>query len=572
MEGDQHSQGFEQMHDGGKLNELRKILTGLDKEELERLHRLMSDPHEFAIEISEFLPFSIRKLIDNGEISKEELLPFFEEIIQTSIQKNPQKLADILFPVMGPAIRKAVAEDLKKLIDSLNQTLESGLSPRHLKMRLSARVTGKSYAEMLLSQAYVYQVKQVFLIHRNTGLLLHHETDSETGAYAGDMVASMLSAIGDFVKDSFQSGTNDALDTIHVGELNIWIEQGPHAVIAAIVEGNPPQELRTVMKEAIEAVHFNHVYDFEKFNGDVSAFALSGKFLQRCLQKQKKEQQKSNPVFAITLLVLLVGVAGFFIYRNLEARHRWNKFVTQVDEKQGIHVTGNKKSGGIFVLNGLRDAEALNTDSMLQSFGFDSSNAQLIFTPFISLEQEMVVKRAIRLLEPPPSVAMTFNEGALIVSGETDAVWLNRLKLDYVRVVGVNRLDVAALTIRNNLPDLNQIIQSIEKHRFTFDINDVEMDAVQKMKFDSLTMAAVLIGNFNSVNHRNMLIHVRSYSSKAVNKQANEKVALERARAFIKLLGQAGVSESLLKAEVVFNEDLPTPQPVRSVSFNVFEE
>ena len=42
--------------------------------------------------------------------------------------RNPRPLADALFPIIGPAIRKAIATTLSGMLESLNTTLEHSLS------------------------------------------------------------------------------------------------------------------------------------------------------------------------------------------------------------------------------------------------------------------------------------------------------------------------------------------------------------------------------------------------------------------------------------------------------------
>ena len=52
------------------------------------------------------------------------------------------------------------------------------------------------------------------------------------------MVSGMLTAIQDFVQYSFDPQSEQALNTIHVGDLTVIIEQGPLAVLAGVVRGN----------------------------------------------------------------------------------------------------------------------------------------------------------------------------------------------------------------------------------------------------------------------------------------------------------------------------------------------
>ncbi|MDO8898611.1 MAG: hypothetical protein Q7V19_13255, partial [Bacteroidales bacterium] len=101
--GEKHNTNPSEILEAGKLNELRNLIIGLDHQELERLQNLIRDPHIFAEEISELLPYSVRKLIEKGELAIDSLQPFIEDAMHKSIQNNPKRLADILFPIMGPA-------------------------------------------------------------------------------------------------------------------------------------------------------------------------------------------------------------------------------------------------------------------------------------------------------------------------------------------------------------------------------------------------------------------------------------------------------------------------------------
>ena len=51
----------------------------------------------------------------------------------------------------------------------------------------------------------LYRAEQIFLIHRETGLVLSHVVGPAVATQDPAMVAGMLSAIQQFVKDSFDS-------------------------------------------------------------------------------------------------------------------------------------------------------------------------------------------------------------------------------------------------------------------------------------------------------------------------------------------------------------------------------
>ena len=571
-------QNIEQLLSDNQLNELRQIILGLNREEVDHLHRLFKDPHEFSAEISNLLPHSINKLIEDKTINKEELIPFLENLVQNSVHQNPKRLADILFPVMGPAIRKAVAEDLKKMVESLNQGLESGVSPKYLKWRLQALFSNKTYAEILLSKAYVYHVKEVFLIHRQTGLMLRHETDDEMVSANADMVASMLSAISDFVKDSFHTNDNEGVEMMRVGDTNIWIEQGPHAAVAAVVDGNPPPDLRLTMKEAVEAIHYNFTFELEKFSGETSPFSKSSKFLRTCLQKEKVEQEPKPPYFAIVLMVILFLIAGVLLYFHFERKYRWNKFMAQLEQADGVVVTDNFRQSGKYVIRGLKDKQAIDVGMIYPQFGFDSSDVDLQFKSFISLDANLVLKRARMALKEPETINLSYDSGVLYLKGSAADDWLEEARKIYVRVWGIDRLDETGLqvdepkVVAKEVPDLNWILKVIERTNFTYLLNENTLNTRQEQLFDSLQIAAKLLDSFNLVQEQKYVLQVLSYTSRISNMEANTKIADARATSIIQRLEQAGVPPGLLKKQVVYVEDVEVPGAVRSVAFKLVEE
>lgn len=147
--------------------------------------------------------------------------------------------------------------------------------------------TGKPFAEIVLLHTLIYSVEQVFLIHRETGLLLQHVATATAGIKDVDMVSGMLTAIQDFVHDSFGASEDQMLQSLHVGEFTVWIEQGPYVALAAVIQGNPPEELWGKLEDAVEKIEFEQSRVLQEFKGDVAPFAASRYHLDSCLVQAK---------------------------------------------------------------------------------------------------------------------------------------------------------------------------------------------------------------------------------------------------------------------------------------------
>lgn len=553
-----------------KMNELRKMIIGLDTEDLRRLTLLINDPEAFAEEISLLLPHSIKIMLDKDKLSYTALIPLVEEALKDSIKNNPKTLANILFPIMMPAIRKAVAEDIKRMIDSLNSTLENGFSPRRIGWRFKALFSGKSYAEIVLSNAYIYRVKQVFLIHKQTGLLLNSATDDQTAVTKdADMVSSMLSAIKDFVQDSFNVDKDNELDTIKVGQFNIWIEQGPGAIIAAIVEGDAHSRLRVLLKETVEKIHLKQSYDLEKFEGDIEIFKKADPFLENCIQSEQKEKKKKKPIILIILLLIILGFLSYWVYTIIEIKIRIDKLEDALKAEPGIIITNDKKVDGKTVFEGLRDPLSSKPLFIAKEKNVDASEVAFEFKSFISLDSEIVLKRARHVLLPPKSVKLSYNNGVLFASGEAEENWLANTLLKYYTIAGVDKFDKTALYVLTNKSQVEREILSIEEYYFVFKFKTVQLDENQRIKFKNLIDEVNTVLDFNFSQDSVPVIVVISHTSYEGNPEANKKVAFERSQQFIDLMITAKLPMEVLVPKTDFIEDIEEDYPVRSVSFKV---
>jgi len=96
---------------------------------------------------------------------------------------------------------------------------------------------------------------EVFLMHRN-GILIQHRSRTPSLTKDDDIVASMLVAIQDFVRDSFR--TEAALDDFSFGERSAAFVRGKHIVLAAILSRGDPRYLIPQLRAAADALEVAH--------------------------------------------------------------------------------------------------------------------------------------------------------------------------------------------------------------------------------------------------------------------------------------------------------------------------
>src|SRR6476659_6779930 len=234
------------------LAELRRLLVRPEQEELRGIQERLDDKEVRAHEIADVLPEAVTLSADRTEDLTRALRPAVEGSVRESVEKRPQYLIDALSPIIGSVVRRSIAEGLRNLLQSLNQSLERSFSWQGLKWRWEAFRTGRSFTEVVMLRSLVYRVEHIFLFHRETGLALLQVSAEAGDAPDAQMVAGLSTAIQDFARDSFQAGKDEALEEFKVGELSVWIAAGTHAYLAAVIRGTPPRELRTCLDDAID--------------------------------------------------------------------------------------------------------------------------------------------------------------------------------------------------------------------------------------------------------------------------------------------------------------------------------
>jgi OOP family OmpA-OmpF porin len=431
-------------NDADAYHELRRLLFGREQERLDRLRRRLDDLDARSDDVAEVLPEAILKETRRGDRLSAALAPTVEEALQVSIRRNPRPLVEAISPIMGPAIRRSILQAISGMVQSLNEAMEHSLSPQGLRWRVEAWRTGKSFGEVVALNTLLFQVEQVFLIHKETGLLLRHQ--SVRRSTDPDLVGSMLVAIRDFVKDSFgEDGGGGTLDTVHVGDRTVWVEGGRDAVLATVVQGRAPESLRDTLTESLEQIEMAHGEALRAYDGDDSGFEDVDPILGECLVSQQRAapegRKRRSPV---TLLAWSAAGLVLLAWATLSIRdaRRWSRYVTALDAQPGILVTGTDREDGRRVVRGLRDRFAADPFSFLAASSMDSTDVRIALEPYASLDPEMVVHRATAALQPPPGVEFRVDGDRLVAVGAPGAAWLARARDLAPLVAGVGGLDV----------------------------------------------------------------------------------------------------------------------------------
>ena len=373
------------------IETLRQLILGDSIEKV--IEKTLASPLHSAA-VSRILPAALaRASTEENELARA-IRPTIEAAIQESVQTDEKILAEHLFPVIGPSTRKSISAAIGQLVQSLNQTLEYSVSPKSIRWRVEAFRTGKTFAEVVMIRTLAFQVEQVLLVHKETGLLLQHRVKEAVEAQDPDLVSAMLTAIEDFIRDSFSVAADRTLGTLEMGDLNLLIEEGPQSILACVVRGTAPAELRGVLRSSQEKIQRLFGPTMQSFEGDTGELDGTQPYLDDCLYFQYSERPdtESNQIGltdrqkAIAWVIALVftvvmGIQGFFHFQH---ERRWHSYLADLAQQPGLVVISQDSKRGEIV--GLRDPLAINPAERLAIAHLRPEQVSMSWKPYQSLD------------------------------------------------------------------------------------------------------------------------------------------------------------------------------------------
>ncbi len=394
--------------------ELRRLLLGREQDALRDLADRVADRERRAADISGVLPQAIRLSRDKGDELTRALQPAVQGSIKDSIEKRPGIFVEMLHPIIGPLVRRSIAESLRGLIQTLNQTLDNTFSWQGLKWRIEALRSGKTFAEVVMLRSLIYRVEQIFLIHRETGLCLLHVSADPSLDRDSDLIAGMLSAIRDFARDAFKGAEGADLHEFRVGQEEVWVVPGQYAYLAAAINGSAPRDLRVLFEETLDSAHVQMGSAFAGFEGDPAVFEPLRPELEACLREQRKPREdkarNTRAWMAIAAGVVLLLAAGLLAIReNL----RWHKFLERLEQDPGIAVTSARQHWfSVSTVTGLRDPLAGDPGEAAREANVDPAKIRFDWKEYLALDPTSIRLRFAQRFGIPAGCRVEVANGA----------------------------------------------------------------------------------------------------------------------------------------------------------------
>ncbi len=237
--------------------------------DMARLRSILLAPERQRIVQLEAKIATMQEQLNDNEALIALFAPLISHAIAYQIQESRDEMAEALYPVIGKSITRAVQEAIRDLARSIDHKMHQSLnSPRQIIQNLSWRLRGIDPDSGRLRDMLPFQVQEILLIHKDTGLLIHHLSTINTLTDA-DIISGMLTAIRSYVQDSFGSTQEGgSLDAISYGNLRILIEEGSSAYLAVVLQGTEPSGFLSRMREHLSLLHGALGATLRNYTGD----------------------------------------------------------------------------------------------------------------------------------------------------------------------------------------------------------------------------------------------------------------------------------------------------------------
>ena len=243
-------------------------------------------------------------------------------------------LFDAIYPMTGDIISHKISEAFINLVNYLNEKLEKATSINVLRCRIKSLFTGIPVSELLLADSLPFIINEIFMLQKDSGLLIAHASLSGRGSIDRDMVGGMLIAINEFAGTAFSGSADRELDEIRYGRKRIIIRPAEGFLLAFVVSGAPSFEFLNSTASLTTETQARYGKKLKKFSGDISAFAPARSRLEEFMSSYNTPHEKVKTLSYRKLKVSTSILLILFIAWG--ARSAWYSYTDSKHEKAAM--------------------------------------------------------------------------------------------------------------------------------------------------------------------------------------------------------------------------------------------
>jgi outer membrane protein OmpA-like peptidoglycan-associated protein len=312
------------------ISEVLRLKISESKEEIAQIiapivdqaimSRTRQDKGSMSHAIAPAIPMAIsQQIITSPDEVSDAFAPTMGRAIKKQIQLEENVIIDALYPIIGSTISKYLAETIRVI----NQQVEDTLSVKGIKRKISAKLQGVSEAELILKEALPFNIQAIFLIHKESGLIISDIQPQDEQRLESEMIAGMLTAIRSFANDCIQKyGNISELDAIDYGTSKITLEVAGYCYLAIVIQGEATKGFTEKIRDTLGKIVKDYGDSIEKFDGDLDSIPSQIHTMLSVLKDEitttKDSKNKPSPLVLLSLsLISAIFIPwGIWQYHN----------------------------------------------------------------------------------------------------------------------------------------------------------------------------------------------------------------------------------------------------------------
>lgn len=328
---------------------------------------------------------SVSRIIDgalhDAEVSRHrELADAMAPVVVRTVRAElvapatQDQIAGSLYKKIGEMVRRYVASAMRDLMEGINRRLEAGLSNNRLMLKLRSIATGRSMAELALSDTQRLAVEEVYLIKRGSGELIQHwehtPDDGDAplaGANRDTLISGFLTAITAFAEEAFVAD-KASLRALDLDDHRIYLRGSPSHLVAAKCRGAAPGEIEALLDaELIRLLNEHGAIEDRVTSGELSATgapidrererlleALAERIEAGVAERSEAIRQSRGGVRPVKVLLWLIGLPllglalwqAWVTYETRNVQAAADEAVASIGELSGYPVSVRVERGG----------------------------------------------------------------------------------------------------------------------------------------------------------------------------------------------------------------------------------
>ena len=220
------------MQEAALLGQLRSVLLKDDRDALAALEDILNNRAKLSDKVNPIIEDHIEFLRKNFP---KEYGKVVNRMIEQKLKDSQKEILDVIYPVMGKMINKYITFQFQQLKESIDARIQSLFSRRGVLWYFRTKVLGMNSGEMLLASMDVPLLEEIFVIQRDSGLILG--TAALQPTVNREAIAGMLTAIKAFAEDAF-SRQSEELEMVQYGTYRILLHNFPYYYFALALSGS----------------------------------------------------------------------------------------------------------------------------------------------------------------------------------------------------------------------------------------------------------------------------------------------------------------------------------------------